>query len=99
MHRDMKQGMKVKLPVSFEAALADGWHVCEENYTGELNRIGTIQLERIDRGTGDKETVDVPFVAKLEVGRPRKYRRLKHAYLTMEEAAQFSKELREAARQ
>jgi hypothetical protein len=91
--------MKVKLPVSFEAALAEGWSVCEENYTGELNRKGTIQLERIDRGSGDKETIDVPFVAKFEVGRPRRYRRFKHVYLTPEEAAQFDREVRGVAGQ
>jgi len=99
MRSQTKQGVKLKLPVSFEAALVEGWCVCEENYTGELNRKGTIHLERIDRGSGDKETVDVPFVAKFEVGRFRRYRRFNHVYLTPEEAAQFDREVRGVVRQ
>ena len=78
------------IPRTFEEAMAGGWRVCEEEYTGELQRSGHLALERIHRESGDRERISVPFTAVLKVGRPRQYRLDRHAYLTPQEAKRFT---------
>lgn len=77
------------MPRTFEEALSQGWSVCEEKCTGELQRKGNLILERIHEESGDCERIKVPFTAQLKVGRPFGYRINRHAYLTPEEATQF----------
>lgn len=81
--------MKKLQPRNYSEAIKHGFRVCKENFTGNLNRSGTITLERIDKATGDREVVKVPFTARLVVKQPTRYRIYRHAHLTPNEARDF----------
>jgi hypothetical protein len=75
-----KKKRATQVPRTYAEALAQGFCVCEENFTGDLGRKGKLTLDRIDKATGDCERLTVPFTAKYTVGRPTGYRVERHAY-------------------
>jgi len=79
-----------KCPESYAKALAQGWRICDETFTGELRRRGEYKMERrLDKSTGDREVIYVPYTGKISVGRPHGYEVERHAYATAEETKQF----------
>jgi hypothetical protein len=91
----MKTGQS-KLPESYAKALAQGFKICDETSTGgELRRRGQFKMERrLDKSTGDREVIYVPFTAKFSVGRPHGHEVERHAYATSEETKRLEEAIR-----
>ena len=79
--------MQKTKPASYAVAIRRGFRVCAEDSKGDLNRRGTLELERIDRATGDREVLIVPFTAQLQVKPPSKYRIERAVYEPAQEKA------------
>jgi hypothetical protein len=94
---DAMKTSQPKCPESYAKALAQGFTICDETFTGELSRRGEYKMERrLDKSTGDREVIYVPYTAKLSVGRPHGYEVERHAYATTEEQRRFDEAVKAA---